>query len=196
MNNYIKMKLKNIILPVITLIITKILFSCTAPSASMKSEMSIFSREGMIAGSFSLENRKTISPVYKINYMQIESETPTKMFANTLDEKKTNFLYNPGQINFGSTNGDFKEDNKNVYLFNIVQKPGKYKIYEIETFLNTGYMQSTKKRPVDIKFEIIAGKIAYLGEINFNVQENIIKIINSIERDRIKFQEINPKIKF
>ncbi|RTY83117.1 hypothetical protein EKL97_02970 [Flavobacterium sp. LS1P28] len=178
------------------LIITNILFSCSTPSASMKSEMNTFSKEGMITGSFSLENRKTISPVYKINYVQIESETSTNMFADKLNEKKTNFLYNPGQITFGSTNGDFTEDDKNVYLFNIVKTAGKYRIYEIEAFLNTGYMQSTKKIPVDIKFEIMAGKIKYLGEINYNVKENIIKIIDNIERDRLKFQEINPNIKF
>lgn len=178
------------------LIIINILFSCSTPSASMKSEMNTFSKEGMITGSFSSKNRKTISPVYKINYVQIESETSTNMFADKLNEKKTNFLYNHGQINFGSTNGDFTEDDKNVYLFNIVTTAGKFKIYEIEAFLNTGYMQSTKKIPVDIKFEIIAGKTNYLGEINYNVQKNVVKTINNIQRDRLKFEKKNPNIKF
>ena len=188
------MKKRNLL--IIILIVTNILFSCSTPSASMKSDMSIFSREGMIVGSFSLENRNTISPSFKLNYIQIESETSTNMFADLLNENKTNFLYNPGQVNFGSSNGDFKEGDKNVFLFNIVKTAGKYRIYEIEAFLNTGYMQSTKKLPVDIKFEIVAGKIKYLGEINYNVKESIIKIIDNIERDRLKFQEINPKIKF
>jgi hypothetical protein len=118
------------------------------------------------------------------------------MFADKLNENKTNFMYNRGQINFGNSNGDFKEGDKNVFLFNIVKTAGRYKIYEIETFLNTGSMQSTKKIPVDIKFEIVAGKIKYLGEINHKVKENITQIVDNIERDRLKFQEKNPNIKF
>jgi len=188
------MKKRNLIL--IILITTIVLFSCSKPSDSMKSEMSIFSREGMIVGSFSIENRKTISPSFKLNYIQIESESSTKMFADKLNENKTNFMYNRGQINFGNSNGDFKEGDKNVFLFNIVKTAGRYKIYEIETFLNTGSMQSTKKIPVDIKFEIVAGKIKYLGEINHKVKENITQIVDNIERDRLKFQEKNPNIKF
>lgn len=179
------------------IVATTFLLNCSRPSALMKTDMSVFANEGMIAGSFSLENRKTIAPSYKLNYVQIESESNSGMFANKLEENsKTNFLYNRGQVDFGIMNGDFKEGDKNVYLFNIVNKSGKYKFYEIEAFLNTGAMQSTSKLPIDIKFEIVRGKINYLGEINYNVKQAYVKLLDQIERDRLKFIEINPKIKF
>jgi hypothetical protein len=94
------------------------------------------------------------------------------------------------------SNGDFREDGKWIFLYTITKPAGKYNFYEIEIFLNSGYGQSTWKMPVEIPFEIEEGKVKYLGELNLNVKKGEIRLLDKIDRDRTKFQELYPSIVF
>ena len=177
---------------------TNLFFSCAPiPSSNMKTDMSHFKKEGMIAGTLSLEDKRLMSD-YTLRYVQIESGASKNRFSDMLNEKKTDFIYNPGEVKFGYSEGDFKEGDKDVYLFNIVQTAGKYRIYELNIFHNSGSQlnQYKHKVPVDITFEIEDGKIKYLGEINISIKDQETKLINNIERDRVKFKEKNPNIIF
>ena len=167
------------------------------PSSNMKTEMSSFKKEGMIAATLSLEDKRLLSE-YTLRYIQIESSVFKSKFFDALNENKTSFIYNNGQVKFGYSKGDFKENNKDVYLFNIVQPAGKYRIYELDIFHNSGSQlnQYSQKVPLDITFEIEDGKVKYLGEINISLKNQKANLINNIERDRIKFKEINPNILF
>ena len=167
------------------------------PSSNMKTDMSSFKKEGMIAGTLSLEDKRTLSE-YKLIYVQIQSGTNKNIFSDMLNEKKTDFVYNRGEVKFGYSGGDFKEGNKDVYLFNIIKPDGKYRIIELDIFHNSGSQlnQYSHKIPVDITFEIEEGKVKYLGEIKISINEQKTKLVNKIERDRIKFKEKNSNIAF
>lgn len=195
-NNLYHMKKTFYLFLLLTLM--NLFFSCVAlPSSSMKTSMSIFNKEGMIAGTFSLQDKNLLTS-YTLHYIQIEAGAEKTKFVNVLNTPNTTFMYNRGEVKFGNSKGDFKENEKDVYLFNIVEPAGKYRIYELEMFHNSGslYMQYTKKMPLDITFEIEEGKIKYFGEINISVKDQKIKLINNIERDRIKFNEKNSEITF
>ena len=172
--------------------------SCVSiPSSRMESNMSSFKKEGMITGTLSLQDKRILSE-YTLDYVQIESGTDKNKFVDIINTKKTNFVYNTGEIKFGYSSGDFKVDGKDVYLFNIVQPAGKYRIYQLKTFHNSTSQlyQYTKIMPMDVTFEIEEGKIKYLGEIIIQLKEQNVKLINNIERDRIKFIEKNSNIIF
>jgi len=180
------------------LILINLLHSCAPlPSTNLKTEMSQFKKEGMIAATFSLDDKRALSE-YTLKYVQIEGSVFKSQFFDQLNEKKTDFVYNNGQVKFGYSGGDFKEGDKDVYLFNIIKPAGKYRIYELDIFHNSGSQlnQYSHKIPLDITFEIVEGQINYLGEININIKEKVTKLLNRIDRDRGKFQEINPNIIF
>ncbi|WP_264519681.1 hypothetical protein [Flavobacterium sp. N1994] len=182
----------------ILLVFGKLFWGCAPlPSTTLKTEMSSFKKEGMIAATLSLEDKRMMSE-YTLKYEQINGTGSKSLFVDQLNLKKNDFVYNNGQVKFGYSAGDFKEGNKDVYLFNIIKPAGKYRIYELDIFHNSGSQlnQYNYKVPLDITFEIVEGKISYLGEINIFIKDKITKLINSIERDRVKFREINPNIIF
>jgi hypothetical protein len=175
------------------IILAKLLVSgCALPSETMMTRLVKGSKAGMIVGTISLENRKRIASEHSFFYAHdsilIQKEQGTFL--------KTGYTQdNQGSIVMGQK-GDFKENKKQVFFFSIVKLAGKYRFYGIQLFLNTGYMQSIWKMPIDIPFEIEEGKIKYLGEINLKVKDGELQILNEIERDRIKFKEKFPNIEF
>jgi len=184
---------------ILFLLLCSQLFSGCAPlpSSNLKTEMSTFKKEGMLAATLSLEDKRALSD-YTLKYEQIEGSVFKSQFFDQLNKPKTAFVYNNGQVKFGYNGGDFQEGNKDVYLFNIIQPAGRYRIYELDIFHNSGNQlnQYSHKVPLDITFEIKEGEITYLGEINIHVKEKLVQVLNRIERDRAKFQEINPNIIF
>ena len=103
----------------------------------MKTNLRSFKIAGMITGTISLEDNRLLSS-YTLRYIQIESVDYNAKFVDVLNSQKTNFVYNKGQVKFGFSEGDFKEGKKDVYFFNVVEPAGKYKIYELEIFHNSG----------------------------------------------------------
>ena len=180
----------------VSMSIISFFISCVPPSAKMKTSMSPFTKDGMAVGSFSIENKRLLTPRCKLKYIQIEAGRESAKFVNELNVKKTKFVYNTGFIDFGITTGDFKDGNKNVFIFNVVKTAGIYKMYAVEMYYNSGVGESTTILPIDIKFEILEGKIKYFGEVNINIKQNEAKLLNNIERDRLKFQELKPEIQF
>lgn len=167
--------------------------SCgTLPSKSMKTFMDSSQKEGMIVGTIALDNRTTISPdfVFRIKKKGLPSVLTVKVHDSL--KAAGNYQYNYGGIVVGKPKGDFTEDGKWVYLFNIVRPAGDYDFYQVSILLDTGYMKSTRDMPLTIPLEIEEGKIKYIGEINFNVKNRELEILNKIERDRIKFKEKFP----
>jgi hypothetical protein len=166
------------------------------PSESMKTFMDSSKKEGMIVGTISLENRKTISATNVFFYKK--DGLPRILSVKIVDSLKAigNYKDNYDGIVIDKEKGDFIEDNKWIYLFNIVKPSGKYSFYERYILLNTGSMQSRREIPMQIPFEIEEGKIKYIGEIKLNVKKGEIEILNKIERDRKIFKEKFPNIEF
>ena len=178
--------------------ISNLVVSCVSiPSSRMEKKMSSFKKEGMIAGTLSLEDKRSLSK-YTLRFVQIQSGVEKNKFVDVFNTKKTNFAYNVGEIKFGYSEGDFKENGNDVYLFNIIKPSGKYRIFELETFHNSGSQlsQYSKRMPMDITFEIVEGEIKYLGEINISLKDQNVKLINNFKRDRMKFTEKNTAIIF
>nr|WP_315220921.1 hypothetical protein [uncultured Flavobacterium sp.] len=171
--------------------------SCgTLPSESLKTFMDSSKKEGMLVGTISLENRRIISPdfVFRIK----KKDLPHILTVKVNDSLKAlgDYQYNYGGIIIDKAKGDFIENDKWVYLFNIVRPAGKYEFHQLSLLLNTGYMQSTHNLPMQIPLEIEEGKIKYIGEIKLNVKKGEIEVLDKIERDRIKFKEKYPSIIF
>lgn len=184
--------MKNIFLSIVLLSLS----SCvTMPSESLKSKIDNPNKEGMIVGTISLEDKKSIATGH---YFFFANDSIRNKIA--LREYDAIMKYNSTKWKYGviiqNSAADFKEDQKSVYLFTIVKPPGKYNFYEFELFLNSGYMQSTWKMPIDLPFEIEAGKTKYLGEINLKVKKGELQLIDRIERDRIRFKQKFPHIIF
>jgi hypothetical protein len=180
----------------ILIISTIFLFiGCAIPSKNIVSSISNPTKDGMIVGTISLEDRKSTASGH---YFFFGNDSIKKKIA--LKEYDAPLTYNSTKWKYGliirNSKGNFKEGKKDVYLFNIVKPAGKYSFYELEIFLNSGYMQSTLKMPIDLPFEIEAGKTKYIGEINLKVKKGQIQIIDNITRDRIKFKEKFPNIVF
>lgn len=181
----------------IVIIASYLFVSCSVlPSTYIKTELNPSKREGMIVGTVSLENRKSIAESHSLHFNKdgMPKEINKKLWDSLATTNSFNDYY--GSIYMKNSKGDFQEGEKWVYLFNIVKPAGNYKIYELELFLNTGYMQSSWKLPLEIPIEIEEGKIKYLGEINIKVKKGELQILNNIERDRIKFKEKFPNIIF
>jgi hypothetical protein len=174
------------------------LFSCgTLPSESVKTSMDISKKEGMLVGTISLENRKTISPDYVFRVKK--KDLPELLTVKVYDSLKAlgNYEYNYGGIVIDKPKGDFVEGDKWVYLFNVVRPAGKYDFYQISLLLNTGYMKSTHDIPISkIPFEIEEGKVKYIGEIKLDAKNFVIEVLDKYERDRDKFKEKFPSIVF
>ena len=187
--------MKNIILS--SLFLSIICIGCSViPSQTITSQMNKVKKEGMIVGTISLENRKLIATGHYFFYANdsIRNLVRTKEYDGGM-LKKNSTKYNYGLI-IQNNNGDFREDGKWIFLYSIKKPAGKYNFYEIEIFLNSGYMQSTWKMPIEIPFEVEEGKIKYLGELNLNVKNGTIRILDKIDRDRAKFKELYPSIVF
>ena len=170
--------------------------SCVSlPSKTLKATINNPKKEGLIVGTISLENRKRIASGH---YFYFANDSIKNKLA--IKEWDARMTYNSTKWKYGiiieNSKGDFSEGKKWVYLFSISKPAGKYNFYEIEIFLNSGAMQSTWKIPIDLPFEIEAGKTKYIGEINLNVKNAQIQIINNLVRDRIKFKEKFPEIVF
>ena len=165
------------------------------PSENTNTFMDESKKEGMIVGTISLEDRKSIATGHYFFYANdsIKKKLAIKEYDAALNYNSTKWKYG---IIIQNLKGDFTEDKKWVYMFTIVKPEGKYNFYEIEIFLNSGYMQSTWKMPINIPYEIEAGKVKYIGEINLKVKKGTLDIIDKIERDRIKFKEKFPNISF
>ena len=165
------------------------------PSETSKTFIDESKKEGMIVGTISLEDRKSIATGHYFYYANdsIKSKLVLKEYDATMKYNSTKWKYG---IIIHNSKGDFTEDKKRVYMFTIVKPEGKYNFYEIEIFLNSGYMQSTWKMPINLPFEIEAGKVKYIGEINFKVKKGELNIIDKIERDRMKIKEKFPNISF
>ncbi len=173
-----------------------LLISCVSlPSENLKSNIDNPKKEGMIVGTISLEDRKAIASGHFFYFANdsIRNKIAIKEYDATMKYNSTKWKYG---IIIQNSKGDFTEEKKWVYMFSIVKPEGKYKFYELEIFLNSGSMQSTWTMPIDLPFEIEAGKTKYIGEINLKVKKGEIKIIDNIERDRIKFKEKFPNIIF
>jgi len=172
--------------------------SCTAlPSETMKTDMSAFKKEGMIAGTLCLEDKRTMSS-YTLRYVQIAGPPSKTRFSDMLNDKREDFIHNSGEIRFGYDGGDIHQDGKDIYLFNIIKPAGKYRIVELGIFHNSGsqlyqYWQSV---PMDFTFEIEEGKTTYLGEINVALKEKMVKLLYKIDRDRVLFRQRVPGVKF
>ncbi|MBS7233945.1 hypothetical protein KHA90_23325 [Flavobacterium psychroterrae] len=156
--------------------------SCgSLPSESLKTFMDSSKKEGMLVGTISLENRRTISPdfVFRIKKKVLPSILTVKIHDSL--KALGDYQYNYGGIVIDKAKGDFVEDEKWVYLFNIVRPAGKYDFYQLSLLLNTGYMKSTHDLPMEIPLEIEEGKIKYIGEIKLNVKKGEIKVLNNID---------------
>lgn len=165
------------------------------PSETTKTFMDESKKEGMIVGTISLEDRKSIASGHYFYYANdsIKNKLALKEYDAIMAYNSTKWKYG---IIIRNSEGDFTEDKKWGYMFTIVKPEGKYNFYEIEIFLNSGYMQSTWKIPINLPFEIEAGKVKYIGEINLKVKKGELNIIDKIERDRMKFKEKFPNISF
>ena len=152
--------------------------------------------EGMIVGTISLENRTLVPPRKFFAYKA--EKLPFTENKKTIDSLAKSGHYEDfyGSVVIQSEDGDFFDEKKAIYYFTIVKPAGNYHFYNLRIFLNTGYMQSTQLIPLNIPFEIEKGKVNYLGEIKYNVKNGTVEVINKIERDRLKFKEKFPEIKF
>ena len=184
----------------ILLLLSVIIFvaGCTSlPSDNMKTEMSAFKKEGMIAGTLSLEDKRLMSS-YTLRYVQIAGPPSTTRFSDMLNAKTDDFVGNAGAVKFGYNQGDVQDGGKDIYLFNIVQPAGKYRIVQLDIFHNSGsqmyqYFQSV---PMDITFDIEEGKTKYLGEINIAIKAQVVRMLDKIDRDRVLFRQRIPGVKF
>ncbi|WP_374542277.1 hypothetical protein [Flavobacterium sp.] len=189
--------MKKILIKLLLFASISLMIGCVAlPSESMKTFMDSSKKEGMIVGTISIENRKKIAERHSFRFKR--EGLPNILTSKLVDSLKINNVWENSynSIVVGNSSGDFKEDEKQVFLFSIVKPAGKYEFYEIEIFLNTGYMQSTWNMPIKMPIEIEEGKVKYLGEINLKVKKGELRLLNNIERDRIKFKEKFPDIKF
>lgn len=180
----------------LSIIIIVSIFGCVRlPSNDLKTEINSSNREGMIVGTISLEDRKLIATGHYFFYANdsIRNKIAEREYDATLKSNSTK--WNHGII-ISNSNGDFKEGEKQIYLFTIVRPEGKFNFYEIEIFLNSGYMQSSWKLPIDLPFEIQAGKTKYIGELNLKVKKGAFQVLNEIDRDRMLFLEKFPAIIF
>lgn len=174
------------------------LAGCTAlPSEKMKTEMSAFKKEGMIAGTLCLEDKRLMSS-YTLRYVQIAGPPSATRFSDMLNDKASEVLYNSGEVKFGYNQGDVKDGDKDIYIFNIVQPAGKYRIVQLDIFHNSGSQlyQYFHSVPMDITFEIEEGKTKYLGEINIAIKAQVVRMLDKIDRDRVLFRQRVPGVKF
>ena|SRR5690606_17869844 len=189
--------MKHLLTITILLIITNIISACSgASSKNMRTYMIDSKNEGMLVGTISFEDRTGIPP--RRTFFYEAQNLPFIQSEQSLDSlSKIGHLTDYfDKVVIKAEKGDFTEDGKWIYYFTIVKPEGKYKFYQLQVFLNTGHMQSTRSYPIDIPFEIQKGEINYFGEIKYNISRGTIEILNKIDRDRIKFKEKFPHINF
>ena len=153
-------------------------------------------KEGMLVGTISLENKKSIAGRHSFSFNKANLPNELNVVIHDSLKDKPNYSDYYDNVNLMNGQNDFEEDGKLIYLFNIVKPAGKYKFYEVDIFLNSGYMQSTWTMPVEIPFELEEGKTKYIGEINLKVKKGELQILNKLDRDRLKFKEKYPTINF
>jgi hypothetical protein len=153
-------------------------------------------KEGMLVGTISLENRKSIAGRHSFSFNKANLPNELNVVIHDSLKNKPNYSDYYDNVNLMNGEGDFEEDGKLIYLFNIVKPAGKYKFYQINIFLNSGNMQSSWTMPIEIPFQIEEGKTKYIGEINLKVKKGELQILNKIDRDRLKFKEKYPTINF
>jgi len=168
-------------------LITLLFTSCATTTATKIPQYFESSTQGMIVGTFAIENEKPIFNQYFYHY-QAEGE---KKFR-----QRRMLTIRPEQIVRMKFHPDFTENNKAIYFFSITELEGKYAFTLLRLHKNGGFIQETKKIPLqNLDFTIEKGKIKYLGEIYFNYRKGILFLSDQKERDLPLFKARFPELR-
>lgn len=154
---------------------------CSTPAKRMQKTYNSGSGEGMIVGTICIEKK-----IYNGYTFYYADDVPS---VNDYPNEQGNFTYKYDRA-------DFSKRGNTYYLFSIVKPKGKYKFFKIKIFNNTRNDQSTIEIPVNMKFEVEAGKTTYFGQLTVNTKKKEYTVQNEIERDRIFFSKKAPEIQF
>lgn len=91
------------------------------------------------------------------------------MFREIGAEQANMFLYSQ-EANFSRSNADYSDEIETGAIVIKPLKPGRYEIYNTDTFYNTGFVQNNYflKDEVSIPFTIYPGEVTYLGHFQAN----------------------------
>jgi len=178
------MKKNETLYPLIILII--LLFNSCAvklPSTEIPQNLELSKDEGIIIGSLSIDKRNYTNGAY-FYYG----------FENIAEGSKLDVIsIIPPQTVYVHFEPDLFDEFKAVHYFKIKKPKGKYRFYARRTFSN-GYSEArTVTYKLNVPFEIEAGKIKYLGEINCKKDQSY-EFNDKSERDLAKLKEMFPTI--
>jgi len=171
-----------------------LLASCDTPSDFIRTKFIPNKKEGMIVGTLCTKKKIFGPDLYTLFFARDTSIT------RLVSSKETFFKARDTRGKFSISAGrykpDFKVGKEKIFLFNIVKPAGKYNFFELELFYNSGAIQSKEVIQIDYPFEIMEGETKYIGELDIDLNDYIIRLDNEIERDRKYFNSKFPTIKF
>lgn len=169
------------------LLIGMVFYSCgTLPSISIPKSYTSKSQKGVIVGSIAFKNEKPIFNGYIFYYTGKGFENITASKIVRIDpEQAFKMKFKP----------DFFDGDKAVYLFSIQEPEGDYNFATMR-IVNMGVAtHSTVDIPIDISFNIEKGKVKYLGELYFDLNQSGIQFSDERVRDLNKLNEKFPDLK-
>lgn len=176
----------------ITLFITTLILSACASKNDMATPETFneTSATGLAIGTITFEGDVPVNDIYRFFY---EGQTGDKKFDRRNSGKIMINGRNDGKSMF---NGDF--NNKKSYLFVIEVQPGNYAFTHYNWLDHIGPQgMVNESRPFAIPFEVKAGKIAYIGELDYVDKaakgEPKIFVADYFTRDMPEFKRKYPK---
>lgn len=164
-----------------------VFYSCaTLPSITIPKSFNSQSQKGMIVGSIAFKDERPIYNGYIFYYTGkgFENITASKM-VRIAPEQTFKMKFKP----------DFFDGDKAVYLFSIQEPEGDYNFATMR-IVNMGVaMHSSADIPIDISFNIEKGKVKYLGELYFDLNQSGIQVSDERVRDLNKLNEKFPDLK-
>ena len=180
-----------------TLLFFVLFNSCnTIPPNLVSTNLRAENKEGMIVGTISLEDRKSwVSQLYFF-YSNVDSSLVN---SGNIKNNKQNKYKSDDVVKLDGTFkfvGNFEENGKLIFLFSIIRPEGKYSFNQLDLFKNSGYRQSMDGIKINYPFEIEKGKTKYIGELNVKLRAEEVRLLNSIDKDRLRFRALFPSINF
>lgn len=145
------------VIPIFLLIL--LCCSCASiPSASIPEISGHVGDQGLVFGSFSIENEK---PIFNRYVLYFESD------STEAQKGKNRITVRPEQIYKMKLKPDFFDGTKAVHFFGFKKPPGNYRFTKMLILRNNGMRVSSAEIPFDLSFEVTSGEINYLGEVHF-----------------------------
>ncbi len=160
-----------------------ILSGCgSSPSKNIPQYFDAKEPQGLIVGTIAIKNEKPIYNRYHLHY-GIKGQVDNK-------DQERMITINSDVTVFPKLKPDFFEGDKAVYYFAVKESVGKYAFSYFSLFYNDGYMQSTEKINVEgVSFISVPGKITYVGQIELDYRNQVIKLVDKSERDLPNLKE-------